>query len=132
ALSDLSGDSINMIIGKNYYAHGRFNPTMVVPNLGVGLIFDQQVSLSAANKAYPRVELGYQTTNGIQVAYGVSLGGRGRRDRSDFRLGVAGKMVSRRGGYRELPLMSLATASLATISQVAGEWGMGYGLDLGT
>lgn len=132
AFSDFSADSFNVIMGQDIYARAQITPSLVTRNLGVALIVDQQVGLSVENPAIPAVDFRFQTTNGIQAAYGFSvLGGRRRRATDDLRLGVGAKMLWRRGGLRRVPITQLLTANADTIGQLAGGFGSGWGLDLG-
>lgn len=139
ALSGLSINTINQLMGKNLYARGTFTPSFVIPNFAIGAIFDAQTSVSVKNQALPTINVGYQYLYGIQVATGLSFkfGSRStRRKRSvlgELRLGVGAKVLWKRGGYRTLPMDFLLNAdqALPILNQIAWPWGMGYGLDLG-
>lgn len=134
AISDASTDSINELMGKNIYARTQITPSFIMPNFGVGILVDGQAALLAKNQAYPNIVVGYQTTNGVQFGYGVSLSGRrGRRDatKGDFRVGIGGKVLWRRGGYRTIGLTDLVNISSDTLTSMAGNFGRGIGFDAG-
>jgi hypothetical protein len=94
-------------------------------------LFDQQLSLIAQNKALPQVELGYQTTNGIQLGYAYRLD-RTRRSRSDLSFGIGFKYLFRRGGYYNLTQKQIVNMSQDEIKRIIGDFGHGMGFDLGT
>ncbi len=130
AFKNLSGDSLNVIIGKNIFARSQFAPSFLMPNFGVAAIVDGQFAIESQNKALPQLTLGYQTTNGIQAGYGISLN-RGFRRKGDLRFGIAAKILWRRGGYHLLPLLSLISLSQNTIKELSGSYERGIGLDFG-
>ena len=130
--SKLSGDTLNSTMGLNFYGQGQFSPTLLMGPLGVGLIADDQISVVSANRALPQIELGYQQTMGIQVAYGYTLGRKRPNSKgNELRMGVAGKMLWRRGGYNIVPLTDILGVSRDTLSQLSGNYTRGYGADLG-
>jgi hypothetical protein len=132
AFKSLDGDSFNSILGKDVYAQAQFTPSIVMPNFGIALLVDQQVALSTENAALPQVNFGFQTTDGVQAAYGVSLM-RGRHRGQDFRIGIGGKILWRRGGYRQLPMMTLVSADIDAMKQAVGGFGgPAYGVDFGS
>jgi hypothetical protein len=126
----LSGDSISAFMGKDTYGRVQITPTILMTNFAFGILMDGQAAVYAENPALPYVTLGYQTTNGIQAAYGVSLFKR-RRSQHDLRIGVGAKVLWRRGGYRRLTTLALTQLSSESLAQIAGNWGMGIGADLG-
>ncbi|MFN7685095.1 MAG: hypothetical protein ACK5QT_06750 [Oligoflexia bacterium] len=174
AFSNFSFSSLNTLMGKNIYANAQVVSALTLPNFGAALIVDGQYAFFAKNQAYPEFTVGYQTTTGIQAAWGTSFdlgsvggggtssgrasrsGGRrrprtqsGRRagsagaqesvpiigydgvEGSEIRLGLGGKILWRRGGYKPLPLTDLLSADLSTLSRIAGNYETGYGLDAG-
>ena len=139
SLANLGVDTVNALMGKNLYARGTVTPAFIIPGFAIGAIFDAQTALFVNNQAFPMLTAGYQYTYGIQVATAVSfkLGSRStRRKKSvigELRLGLAGKVLWKRGGYQTVPLEFLfrADEGLALINELAWPWGMGYGMDLG-
>ena len=131
AFKNLSGDSLNVVMGKNLYAGGTIAPTLLLRNFALAFLVDQQYALYSQNIAQPKLTFGDQTTDGIQAAYGFALKP-GRRKKGELRFGIAAKMMYRRGGYHTLPLTTLLTLSRSQINQLIGNYGTGYGVDLGT
>jgi hypothetical protein len=106
-----------------------------MPGIGVSLISDQQFSLYETNQANPNLRLGYMMTNGFQVAYGASIMPRRMRRFQDLRVGLALKMLWRRGGIYDvgaLDAMELAQDPINGLHNITGSYGKGYGADLGT
>ena len=132
AFKKIDGDSLNVIMGKNLTAEAQITPTLVMPHIGVGVLVDGQVGLHAENQALPRIKLGYQTTSGLQVGYGTAIGKKASKRFGELRVGVAGKMVWRRGGIRKVPTLTLLTINKDVLGGIIGNYGAGYGLDLGT
>ncbi len=129
--SNPSLSGFNALMGKDVAARVQFTPTLIMGNLGVSILIDQQVALMAENQALPQMAYAYQTTNGVQVAYGYELS-RKRMRRLKVRLGVAGKLMFRRGGYSLLPTSALLNPSPQTLFDRIGGYGKGYGVDVGT
>ncbi len=133
ALQSFSGSSIDAILGKNAFFKATATPTLVGPNLAFGYLYDGQVALRSENAAYPQINVGYRTTQGGQVGWGTTIGGVGRpsRRKALLRFGVAAKMLSRRGGYRNIPISTLLTASTDAVKDIFGDAKIGYGVDAG-
>lgn len=133
AFENPSGDSLNVIIGKNLYLEGQVTPMLVMPGFGVSFYADGQAAFLAQNKALPYVTLGYQTTNGLVFGFGKTLGRRGFKSKKhEFRIGAGGKWLFRRGGYTQIPLSELIDIDKGTISRLTGGFEPGVGVDLGT
>ena len=136
AFSKLSGSSLNLLLGKNIYAEAQIAPNLIGPGFGFSVLADQQLAIHAENRALPQINLGYQTTDGFQLGYATSVG-RGKRSlfgkRAELRVGVAGKMLFRRGGYRKLsPVTLFQLVNPSSLQQLIGPWGSGLGLDVGS
>lgn len=129
--NNLSGDTLNVLMGKNIYMHADYVPTYITKNFGMAVIFDQQASLFTQNKALPQVQLGDQTTNGVQLGYGFSTN-RGRNSKSDLRFGFGFKYLFRRGGYYDLTQTQIINMSQDEVHKIVGNYGTGMGFDLGT
>jgi hypothetical protein len=119
----------DLVMGKNIYGEAQLTSTLMMPNMAIGIIGDQQISMTARNRALPKVTLGYQTTNGIQAAYGIVVG-RGKK-RGELKIGLAAKLLWRRGGYRDLPTTTVMNMSTEKLNQITGPFGRGFGADLG-
>lgn len=137
SLGSISGtNSVNALIGKNIGARAQISPTFVMPNFGVAILIDQQIAVQAKNHAYPTVTLGYQTTTGVQAAYGITISQKNRRRKTvggELRLGVGGKILWRRGHYREYTAVELLSMNMTMdgLNAMAGNFGMGFGIDVG-
>lgn len=133
AMNGSMGESLNSIMGQNVFGRAQIAPMFLMPNFGVGILIDQQVAFIAKNKALPNITYGYQTTNGVQAAYGLSILKKGRRDSAaqDLRLGIGGKILWRRGGYRELSLTQMLNLSMDELNAQIGDYGQGIGVDAG-
>lgn len=135
AMSEISGDTINLVMGKNIHARAQITPNLLVPSFGIGLMVDGQAAMLAENPSLPQLNIGYQNTNGVQAAFGFNVLGGGRRkriqQRSALNLGIGAKLLWRRGGYRTLPLTTLFNLSEDILSEIAGSYGRGIGVDVG-
>jgi long-subunit fatty acid transport protein len=131
--SSFNTNTINELIGQNIYAREQFTPTFVMPNFGVSLMVDGQASLNTQNAAFPQIELGYQTTNGIQAAYGLTVYKRGKGDNTnELRIGVGGSFLFRRGGYNDISVVQALDEGSNILGDQSGSWQHGIGVDLGT
>lgn len=130
AFSDFSTDAMGDLLGKNLYVRSQFAPIFVMPNFGIGLMVDDQAAFLGKNKALPRVTVGYQMTNGVQMGFGTTVTGKRSRI-GELRVGVGAKVMWRRGGYKQLSLAQLLGASRDTLAEIAPRYQMGKGLDLG-
>jgi hypothetical protein len=131
AFNNLSGDGLNAVIGRNIFGHAQITPSLQMGNLGIGVIIDSQVALISKNLAMPQITLGYQFTNGIQLAYGTSLRRTRVEGKDDLRVGVGAKILWRRGGYNLLSLTDLFSVNESTLKDLAGSYQRGIGFDLG-
>jgi hypothetical protein len=128
--SNFDSTSISSLIGSNYFAQVQATPTLLVKNFAISLYADAQAALLTRNLALPDVTIGYMNTYGIQAATGFSLF-RKKRARSDLRLGLAGKILWRRGGYRRQTLSELVNLSAESLATFAGAYSMAYSGDIG-
>ncbi len=148
AFSNFTMDSLNAIMGKNIYGNTQLVAGITGPGFGVAAIMDGQLAFFAQNQAYPEFTVAYQTTTGVQAAWGTVVdlsGGPGRRRPrrqnagkaaassavSELRVGLGGKMLWRRGGYKDVPLTTLLSANIDTLKSLMGSFETGYGLDAG-
>lgn len=126
-----SGDSLNVLMGKDVTLRASLTPTLISNNFGIAVIEDRQVALLAENQALPQLEYGYMTTRGLQMGMGFRLG-RKKSKRLEMRMGIAAKLLWRQGGYSILPTSTLLNLSQQTFMDRLGNFEMGYGFDLGT
>jgi len=146
AFSDFSFANLNKLMGKNIYANGQYVAAVTAPNFGAALLLDGQVGFYAQNPSYPEYTVGYQTTNGVQAAWGTTVdlsGPKSRRPRrgrsakplstsgSELRIGLGSKVFWRKGGYKDVPLSTLMTADSTFLDSLMGSFELGYGIDAG-
>jgi hypothetical protein len=142
AFHNLDSNSLNALIGRDIYARSQFSPTILFPNFGVSFLVDDQFALLSRNLSLPQFTLGYQTTNGVQLAYGMSLLSEVRRRnnrkkdqdsdlKDDLRVGIGYTMMWRRGGYNLLSLSQLAGASTAEVKSIIGDYQEASAANLG-
>lgn len=133
-LANVNGNVLNTFMGKDLYASVQIAPTLTMPNFGFALIANQQYGLVEQNIANPVMGLTDVQTNGMQAAYGFSLLPKSMRQRGDLRVGFAGKMLWRRGGYYDLDfleVLSLASSPVNTLHSMVGAYALGFGMDAG-
>ncbi len=137
ALQGGTGESLNAIMGKDIYSRVTASPILMGPNLAAGFFYDGQLALRSENKALPQIVAGYQTTQGVQLGWATTLGGssgkgrRARANRMEYRIGIAGKLMGRRGGYRLVPVSTLLQMSVSDLKGLFNSYAVGYGLDVG-
>jgi hypothetical protein len=133
AFHNFDSNSLNSLIGRDIYARSQFSPTILVPNFGISFLVDDEIGLMSRNQSLPQFNVGYQTTNGVQFAYGISLLPEGRQRnhkkkvkeaplKDDLRVGISYSLMWRRGGYNLLSLSQIANASKAEITSIIGDY----------
>lgn len=138
-LRNPSGADLNALMGKNIYVEGTASTAVLAPGFALIGFYDAQGALYAKNQAFPKIEYGYQTTSGVQAAFGFSIQdgrkrGRGRRNGeylNEWRFGVGAKFLARTGGYRLLSAAELFTIDSSNAADLIGGSGTGYGGDIG-
>jgi hypothetical protein len=141
-LSDLknpSGSAVNTLMGENIFVDASASAAVLAPGLAVVALYDVQGALYAKNQSFPKIEYGYQTTSGVQAAWGMAVTdgkrrGHGRRNSeflNEWKFGIGGKYLVRRGGFRLLTATELFGLTSMDASSLIGGKGTGYGLDLG-
>lgn len=123
--------SLNNFIGKNYYARTGGYASLTGPNFGIAAIADVQVGIRLKNTSFPQGTLGAQRTYGAQFAFGIPLFKPKRKASWDLRLGMAGKVLFRAGGYSGLTLTQLLTMDTSSFTNKLSNYGIGLGIDLG-
>lgn len=129
--SNVNGNTINAFMNRNIYARAQLTPTVVMNNVGLGIISDGQVAILAKNQAMPQVTLGYQFTNGIQLGWGTSVLKGKAKQKHDLRIGIGSKILWRRGGYKLLSLSQLMNIDANLLTVVGGDYERAYGFDAG-
>jgi len=129
----------NMLMGSptNFLVRAQLTPSFVLPGFGIAFILDQKVGLITTNTVFPRTTSVFQTTDGLQAAFGRTIF-RAFRGKGELSVGVGGKVLWRRGGYRDLSYLEFLQAGtngltnyVAALDSVYGGFGMGYGFDVG-
>jgi hypothetical protein len=133
AFSDFSIATLNQFMGQDIYVRAGQTAVVLLPHFALAYVVDLQTSLFEYALSNPNFELGYQTTHGVQAGTGWKFSS-GRRPTSEWRVGVAGKVLWRRGGFYQLQtagFLQAATQGKAYLDQLTGGFGMGFGLDAG-
>ena len=123
-------DTINALMGQNHFLQAQGSASIVMPNVGFGYLYNRELGIEAQNQSLPSFTVINVETHVIQggAAFGI---GRKRRGKAELRVGLGGKMVIRKGGYRAVPFADLPSLSLAYLDTITGPAGIGFGFDLG-
>ncbi len=133
AMSNFSVGTLNELMGKDIYLRASTAPMITLPNFAVAFIGDAQGSLLIRNQANPIYRIGNMLTYGFQAGMGWSFKS-GRRPVDEWRFGLAGKVLWRRGGIYDLgtpEFLSLANDAKGFVARLVGNYGMGFGADAG-
>jgi hypothetical protein len=131
--SNFSVDQLSDLMGKDVGARSEMMTLIQVPHAHIAYIADVQGSLNQYNLVNPVYEIGTMITHGVQVGTAWSFK-KSRRSVDEFRWGLSGKLLFRKGGYYELGTVSILQASADPTNYfagVTGEYGIGIGGDLG-
>lgn len=123
---------VNTLMGKNIYMRAQYTPVFLMGPLALAIIVDGQNAFFAKNQAYPQITVGYQVTNGLQLAYGARLPLRSQK--LEWKVGASVKYLYRRGGYNvwgPLELLQLENG-MAVLTDKTGQFENGLGFDIGT
>lgn len=131
SLKNITTNTLDILMGEDIYMRADYTPSLIMKNFGIGFISDQQFRLFTENKSLPQVQFGIQSTNGIQVGYGMTVMGAGKKRRGELKLGIAVKMLYRRGGFYDLSPTQIINISEDELKALVGNYGQGYGVDLG-
>jgi hypothetical protein len=134
AFHNLDSNSLNVLVGRDIFANVQVAPALEIPNFGVAYMVGQQVGLTSRNLSLPQFNLGYQTTEALQFAYGVSVLPQSKMKKDptdDLRVGVGYTLAWRRGGYYPLSLEQLTTMSQANLDAIIGGFQTASAADLG-
>lgn len=133
AFSNFSLGTLNEFMGKDIVTRAGQTTTLLLPSFALAYLVDFQGVINQYSLSNPNFDLGYQTTHGIQVGTAWTFKS-GRRPTSEFRLGIAGKILWRRGGFYNIQtsgFLQAASDGKAYLDQLVGGFGMGFGGDLG-
>ncbi|OYZ23950.1 MAG: hypothetical protein B7Y39_02720 [Bdellovibrio sp. 28-41-41] len=102
-------------------ANGRVSAIM--PNFGLSVYDDAQVSLILRNTAFPNIDMSFFNDYGFVVAGAFPVA-------PLTSLGVALKRINRWGGYQTVGLSTIAAGNSAALQNEFENKGVGYGGDL--
>lgn len=131
--SNFTISSLNVFMGKDIAFRACEVPMIRLPHFSVAYIYDTQVVLNQYNKVNPNFNLGYMTTHGVQGGTAWSLK-QGRHPIDEFRVGLAAKLLFRKGGFYDVGTAGLLQATgsgKAYVDSLVGEYGTGFGGDIG-
>jgi hypothetical protein len=132
-VSDFSASTLNRFIGKEIYIRSSVVPMVTLPHFAITYLLDMQGALNGYNLANPSFQIGNMVTHGVQAGMGWSFKN-GRRATDEWRVGLAAKMLWRRGGYFDINtagFLQVSSGGLSYINQQVGQYGVGYGADVG-
>lgn len=133
AVSDFTVSSLNQVMGKDIYFRGGQTMMVMLPKFSLAYLVDAQGSINEYNTANPNFDFGYMITHGVQAGTAWTFS-KGRRPTSEFRVGIAAKVLWRRGGYYNIQTSGFLLATnqgKAYVDQLVGNYGIGFGADLG-
>ena len=105
ALSSDTEAAVDMLMSKKLSLRVQAAPSLVMPNLGIGVLLDQQLGASIQNPVLPEMDYLFKSTAAVQVGTGFSLLNRHRRGSRavlgrDLRVGASVKFLQRRAAAR--------------------------------
>lgn len=138
-LESPTGSDLNRLMGKNIFVEGTVSTAVLAPGFALIGFYDTQAALYAKNQAFPHIEYGFQSTSGVQAAFGFSVSdgkkrGRGKKNAdylNEWRFGFGAKFLTRTGGYRLMTTTELLSVANTSLNDYTGGQGSGYGGDLG-
>jgi hypothetical protein len=133
ALGSFGLSTLNDLMGKEIYVRSSMVPMIVLPHFALTYLLDVQGAIEQFNQANPTFKIGNMVTHGVQAGIGWSLKS-GRRPTDEWRIGLAGKLLFRRGGYYDVNtagFLQVANGGKAYIDSLVGGYGTGYGADVG-
>ena len=131
--SNFSMNTLNLFMNKDIYLRASQVPMILLPHFALAYIVDSQTVLNQYNLVNPNFNIGFMITHGLQVGTAWSFK-QGRHPTEEFRVGVAAKLLFRKGGYYDIGTAGLlqATGGGATyIDNLIGGYGTALGGDLG-
>ncbi len=133
AFKTFNQNSMNLLMGKDIYVRGGITPMVLLPHFAIAYVNDFQGAISEYNTANPTFHFGDQITRGIQAGMGWSFS-HGRHPKDEYRFGLSGKYLWRRGGYYDVStsgFLAATTDPKGFINNIVGDYGTGMGIDTG-
>jgi hypothetical protein len=125
---------LDKLMGKNINLRADMVPILQLPHFAITYLYDVQGSLLENNLANPNFQVGDMITHGVQAAYGWNLLDGGKKATEELRLGFAGKVLWRKGGFYDVStsgFLEAASNGKQYIDNLTGTYGMGFGGDAG-
>jgi hypothetical protein len=129
----LSFSSMNIFMNKDISFRMSQVPMVLLPHFALSYIADTQVSVNQFNQVSPYFNLGAMITHGVQAGMAWSFK-EGRRSTSEFRYGLAVKLLFRKGGYYDLGtanMLHMSGEAQSYLANIIGGYGKAFGGDLG-
>jgi hypothetical protein len=133
ALKNFNTSSLNSLMGKDIYLRAGLTPLIQLPHFEIAYVLDAQGAITEFNQANPYFQFGDMITQGVQAGTGWTIKS-GRHPVDEWRIGVAAKVLWRRGGYYDIGTAGFLAATSqgkSYIDGLTGGYGMGVGLDSG-
>jgi len=133
AVKNFSANDLNQIMNKNIFFRAGATPLIQLPHFSIAYVVDAQGAITGYNQANPTFNLGDMITHGVQAGTGWSFKS-GKRAKDEFRFGITGKLLFRRGGYYDITTsgyLQATNSGKSYINSIVGNYGMGYGADTG-
>jgi len=131
--SNFSISSLDVFMNKDIAFRAGEAPMIILPHFALAYVFDTQFAMNQYNKVNPNINLGYMTTHGLQVGTAWSFK-EGRHPTDEFRIGVAAKLLFRKGGFYDIGtagLLQSTSGGPEYLKSLVGNFGTGFGGDLG-
>jgi hypothetical protein len=109
--------------GKKIRLGGNARVSAIMPNFGLSIYDDAQVSLILRNTAFPNIDMSFFNDYGLVVAGAFPVA-------PLTSLGLAFKRINRWGGYQTVGLSTIAAGNSAALQNEFENKGVGYGSDL--
>jgi hypothetical protein len=125
--------SLNELMGKNIALRASMVPMIQLPHFALTYLVDFQGSINEFNRANPTFTVGDMTTHGVQAGLGWNLA-HGRHSTEEMRVGIAGKVLWRKGGAYDVStagFLQAASDGKKYLDNLIGDYGMGFGADVG-
>jgi hypothetical protein len=133
---NFQASDLNQLMGKDIAVRANYVPMLTLPNFAIAYVVDAQGALDQFNRANPYYQLTDMVTHGVQAGFGWDIQ-QGKRATDEFKFGVAGKLLWRRGGTYTVTTAGLLQATAggnsgqSYLNNLLGGYGEGVGADVG-
>lgn len=118
-----SPSDYDQFFGKKIRLSGNGRVSAVMPNFGLSLYDDGQVSMILRNTAFPNIDMTFFNDYGLVVAGSMTIA-------PLTSLGLSLKRINRWGGYQTIGLSTIAAGNADTLRAEFENKGVGYGGDI--